>query len=353
MYKVAMRATMTMPSGAASYPRLRYMGSKQRLLPWLHQTFATLPFDSALDLFSGGGSVAYLLKSMGKRVIANDFLEFAHHLALATIENSNTTISAADAVAICAQGAHGSFIQRTFDGIFFNPEDLRFLDRVSGNLPGVSCPYARAILQASLTRACMKKQPRGVFTVSGRNYDDGRRDLKVSLEVHFLESIRVFNELVFDNGFANVAVRADALSAAVGPVDLVYMDPPYVPKSDDNCYVKRYHFLEGLASYWTAPGTEIDTRSRVRKIPKRFTPFSYRRTAPEAFDAMFRRHADSTLALSYSSNGYPDLESLVGMMRRYKPHVDVVQRQHRYHFGTHARVTQARTVVSEYLIVGR
>lgn len=354
MYKVAMRATMTMPSGAALYPRLRYMGSKHRLLSWLHQTFAALPFDSALDLFSGSGSVAYLLKSMGKRVIANDFLEFAHHLALATIENCRTTIGAADAVAVCrADGAHGSFIQRTFDGIFFNPEDLRFLDRVSGNLRGVTCPYTRAILQASLTRACMKKQPRGVFTVSGHNYDDGRRDLKLSLEEHFKESIGLFNERVFDNGCPNSAVRSDALSATVGPVDLVYMDPPYVPKSDDNCYVKRYHFLEGLASYWTAPGTEIDTRSRVRKIPKRFTPFSYRRTAPEAFDAMFRRHADSTLVLSYSSNGYPDLESLVRMMRRYKPHVDVVQRQHRYHFGTHARVTQARTLVSEYLIVGR
>jgi DNA adenine methylase/adenine-specific DNA-methyltransferase len=33
-------------------------------------------------------------------------------------------------------------------------------------------------------------------------------------------------------------------------VDLVYLDPPYVPRSDDNCYMKRYHFLEGLSCYW-------------------------------------------------------------------------------------------------------
>lgn len=353
MYKVAMRPAAPMPSGAALYPRLRYMGNKQRLLPWLHQAFARLTFDSALDLFSGSGSVAYLLKSMGKRVVANDFLEFAHHLAIATVENAGTRVGPEEAAAICrARGPHASFIQRTFDGIFFNPEDLRFLDRVSANLRTVCDRPTRAILQASLTRACMKKQPRGVFTVSGRNYDDGRRDLKVSLEQHFLESIALFNGLVFDNGCANVAVRSDALAVAVGPVDLVYLDPPYVPRSDDNCYVKRYHFLEGLASYWTAPGTEIDPSSRVKKIPKRFTPFSYRRTALDAFDTVFRRHADSTLVLSYSSNGYPDLESLVQMMRRYKPHVDVVQRQHRYHFGTHARVAGARAVVSEFLIVG-
>ena len=33
-------------------------------------------------------------------------------------------------------------------------------------------------------------------------------------------------------------------------VDLVYLDPPYVPRADDNCYIKRYHFLEGLSTYW-------------------------------------------------------------------------------------------------------
>jgi DNA adenine methylase/adenine-specific DNA-methyltransferase len=214
----------------------------------------------------------------------------------------------------------------------------------------VEGPHRRALVRASLTRACMKKQPRGVFTVSGRNYDDGRRDLRMTLREHFEESLALFNGLVFDNGCRNEAIRGDALSLEVGDVDLVYLDPPYVPRADDNCYVKRYHFLEGLASYWTAPGTEIVRSSRVRKIPKRFTPFSYRRTAAAAFDTMFKRYAESTLVLSYSSNGYPDVKALVDLMRRYKRHVDVVERPHRYHFGTHARAT--RNIVAEYLIIG-
>ena len=334
-----------------AYPQLRYMGSKHRLLPWLQQTFTQLRFESALDLFSGSGTVAYLLKAMGKRVMANDFLEFAYHLAVATVENSTTTLDAADAERLCrARGPHALFITRTFDGIFFSRDDLRFLDVVSANLRELAGRHARALVHASLTRACMKKQPRGVFTVSGRNYDDGRRDLRLTLEAHFRESLALFSGLVFDNGWRHTAVRGDALTLDAGPADLVYMDPPYVPRADDNCYVKRYHFLEGLASYWTAPGTEIDQTSRVKKIPKRFTPFSYRRSAPDAFDALFRRYADSTLVLSYSSNAYPDLASLVTMMRRYKPHVDVLQRPHRYRFGTHARA--ARNVVAEYLIIG-
>jgi len=135
-------------------------------------------------------------------------------------------------------------------------------------------------------------------------------------------------------------------------LDLVYMDPPYVPRSDDNCYIKRYHFLEGLATYWRAKDAEILESTKVKKIKKRFTPFSYRRTAVDAFDQMFRRFSGSTLVLSYSSNGYPDLETIVSLMRRYKATVEVFEREHRYHFGTHRNVAPERAMVQEYLVVG-
>ena len=190
-----------------------------------------------------------------------------------------------------------------------------------------------------------------MFTVSGdlSHYDDGRRDLRLSLEEHFLEQIEVFNAAVFDNGRRNSALRSDVFELPKRPVDLVYLDPPYVPRSDDNCYIKRYHFLEGLSCYWE--GLPIDTSTKVRKIAKRFTPFSYRRTAIEAFDRMFERFAKSTIVLSYSSNGYPDLSELERLMRKHKPRVSVFEKPHRYHFGTHANVERAS--VTEYLIVGR
>ena len=37
----------------ANYPRFRYMGSKFRLLPWIHDTLSDLPFTTATDAFSG------------------------------------------------------------------------------------------------------------------------------------------------------------------------------------------------------------------------------------------------------------------------------------------------------------
>lgn len=346
--------TRTFPDRAKRYPRLRYMGSKSKLLPWIWETVSDLEFDSALDLFSGTASVAYLFKAMGKRVVTNDFLKFAHDLATATVANNTATLSDQQVSQLCEpRRGKRAFIEKTFEGIFFTRDDLRFLDVVWSNLAALSDPRLRAVALASLTRACLKRQPRGVFTVTGVNYDDGRRDLRLPLSQHFAESVAVFNALVFDNGQENVALRGDAFSVPALDVDLVYMDPPYVPRSDDNCYIKRYHFLEGLASYWTDSGTDIVESSRVKKIPKRFTPFSYRATATDAFERMFRKFADRTIVLSYSSNGYPDLETLVGLMRRSKRHVDVVLREHRYHFGTHKGVAEERNVVDEYLIIGR
>ena len=58
--------------------------------------------------------------------------------------------------------------------------------------------------------------------------------------------------------------------------------------------------------------------TRVKKIEKPYTPFSYRKSAVDAFDRLFRLYRESIIVLSYSSNGYPDREVLEGLLRRYK-----------------------------------
>jgi DNA adenine methylase/adenine-specific DNA-methyltransferase len=337
---------------ALTYPELRYMGSKKRLLPWIGQVLSTLDFESALDPFSGTGSVGYLLKAMERRVVASDFLNFSSLIARATIENNSRQLDGSHIktlLSVCRSTPN--FIERTFQGIFYTSEDLRFLDRVSANIRRLDHPHLQALAYAALFRSCLKRQPRGVFTVSGdlSHYDDGRRDLRLSIEEHFIEQVKVFNEAVFNNGRRNKAIRSDVFALPSRGVDLVYLDPPYVPRSDDNCYIKRYHFLEGLASYWD--GLPIDMTTKVRKIEKKYTPFSYRKTAIEAFDRLFARFSKSIIVLSYSSNGFPDLEHLEALLRRYKKSVRVFDRQHRYHFGTHSNVERAK--VTEYLIVGQ
>lgn len=340
------------PERVGAFPKLRFMGSKYRLLPWLHEVLQPLEFHTALDAFSGSAAVGYLLKAMGKQVTTNDFLNFSATVARALVENSREKLDAETLKALMRYDPrHPRFIETTFRDIFFTADDLRFLDVVSWNLRGIRSAHQRAIALAALIRSCVKRQPRGVFTVAGdlANYDDGRRDLRLSLREHFVEQVATYNACVFSNGLKHRSLHGDVFEIERTDFDLVYFDPPYVPRADDNCYVKRYHFLEGLSCYWE--GLQILEESKVKKIAKPFTPFSYRRTAADAFDQLFAKFCRSTLVLSYSSNGYPDLDILVSSMRRHKRRVDVHEHTHRYHFGTHAQVR--RSVVQEYLIVGR
>jgi adenine-specific DNA-methyltransferase len=109
--------------------------------------------------------------------------------------------------------------------------------------------------------------------------------------------------------------------------------------------MKRYHFPEGLSCYWK--DRAIMEETKVKKIEKLYTPFSYRKTAIKAFDRLFSLYRDSIIVLSYSSNGFPDREELESLLRRYKTAVTAYEKPHRYHFGTHEGVERAS--VDEYL----
>ncbi|RYF37885.1 MAG: DNA methyltransferase, partial [Cytophagaceae bacterium] len=181
------------------------------------------------------------------------------------------------------------------------------------------------------------------------HYDDGRRDLRMSLEDHFVEQCAAFNNIVFDNGLKHTVKKQDVFKSDPSGIDLVYLDPPYVPRADDNCYMKRYHFVEGLSCYWQ--GLEIMEETKTKKVAKPFSAFGSRKNATDAFDRMFKIYKDSIIVLSYSSNGYPDLSELTSLMKRYKRQITVHEKSHRYHFGTHSAVS--RSEVQEYLIVGQ
>ena len=103
---------------SAHYPRLRYMGSKYRLIPHLAEVFAEIGGRTALDAFSGSGVVSYALKCLGYEVTANDFLNFPSIIATAAVANQTAQLSEADLETICGPAADDrDFIQRTFDGL--------------------------------------------------------------------------------------------------------------------------------------------------------------------------------------------------------------------------------------------
>lgn len=344
-------ATTAASVTATLYPRIRYMGSKYRLLPHLAEAFSDAGGSTALDAFSGSGVVSYLLKRQGFAVTANDMLEFPGVLASATVVNQRTRLTSAEIATITGPPADDrSFIQDTFDGVFFTAEDRAFLDSAWSHIERLSGDR-RALAISALVLSAARKQPRGVFTISGdlSHYDDGRRDLQLSLREHFIERAASYNDAVFEGAPAAVTQQqAETLDA--GRYDVVYLDPPYAPPSDDNCYVKRFHFLEGLSRYWQGDTLMLDTKTK--KLPKPRTVFSSKRTIVEAFRTTFHQFRDSgTIVLSYGSNALPDAGTLTTLLREVKSEVEVRQIPHKYHYGTHKSAT--RRAVNEYIFLAR
>jgi adenine-specific DNA-methyltransferase len=336
---------------ASLYPRIRYMGSKYKLLPHLAAVFAEVGGQTALDAFSGSGVVSYLLKRQGFAVTANDMLQFPGVLASAAVVNNATLLTADDVARITSPAADDrAFIRETFTGIFFTPDDLAFLDSAWSHIATLDGDK-RALAISALVLSAARKQPRGVFTISGdlSNYDDGRRDLRISMRDHFTEHVQDYNRAVFAGPPAQVT-RQEASQLDTRPYDVVYLDPPYAPPSDDNCYVKRFHFLEGLSRYWD--GDTLMMGTRTKKLPKPVTGYSNKRTIVEAFRDTFKRFRDSgAIVLSYGSNALPDKETITDLLREVKRDVEVRAIPHTYHYGTHQAA--ARRSADEYIFIAR
>ena len=325
------------------------MGSKYKLVPHLAGVFTGIGGSRALDAFSGSGVVSYLLKSLGYQVTANDFLNFPSVITRATVVNQGETLSDDEVEMICGPAADDrDFIQRTFSGLYFPGEDLRFLDSAWSHIDQLASPK-RDLAISALVLSAARKQPRGVFTITDLRYDDGRRDLRLSLREHFRERAAEYNRVVFDSGQPCQSMSGDVFDIDPRGYDLVYLDPPYAPPKDDNCYIKRYHFLEGLSVYWR--GQTIMENTKTRKLPKRYTPFSYKHTITDALRRTFKQFRDSTIVLSYSSNAVPGAEVIEGLLREIKDDVEVRLIDHKYSFGTHSAAQ--RREASEYLFIGR
>jgi len=333
------------------YPPTRFMGSKRKLLGEIWNVASRFEFDTAVDLFSGSGIVGYMFKSHGKTVISNDYMAMSATFTKAMIENNTITLPMEEAEKLLIQqGEIDHFVSDTFQGLYYTDEENELIDILRPNIAAINDQYKRAIAMTSLIRACTKKRPRGIFTYTGHRYDDGRKDLQKTLSQQFLEAVEAVNNAIFDNHKANKSINGDAMALSIPTPDLVYIDPPYYSPLSDNEYVRRYHFIEGLARDWK--GVEIQEHTKTKKFKSYPTPFSTKEGAYNAFDKLFSKFSDSILIVSYSSNSLPTQEDMVALMKKYKEHVEVIPVDYKYAFGNQADAKTHRNSVQEYLFVG-
>ena len=340
-----------LPQQVSAYPPTRFMGSKSKLLSEIWSVVSQFNVNTVVDLFSGSGVVGYMLKAQGKAVVSNDYMAMSATFTKAMIENNTVTLPLEEAKELLvAHKESDHFVATTFKGLYYSDEENDLIDTLRTNIAAIRDQYKQAIAMTSLIRACLKKRPRGIFTYTGHRYDDGRQDLKKSLSQQFLESVEALNKSIFDHGKSNFSKHGDAMDLKVENADLVYIDPPYYSPLSDNEYVRRYHFVEGLARDWK--GVEIQEHTQTKKFKSYPTPFSTRKGAADAFDKLFKKFANSILVVSYSSNSQPTQDEMVAIMAKYKEHVEVIPIDYKYSFGNQSDAKTHRNTVQEYLFVG-
>ena len=336
---------------AKKYPSTRFMGSKEKILEHIWAVASRFEFDSVLDLFSGSGVVSYMFKSHGKKVISNDYMSMSHSFTKALIENNSTTLTETDLEIIFnPKNKKDNFVEKKFSGLYFKKEDNIFIDTIRGSVYNLENEYKKHLIISCLTRACLKRRPRGIFTYTGFRYDDGRRDLQLSLKEHFLEAVDLYNNAVFDNRKSNFSYNENSLDFKE-TADLVYLDPPYYSKHSDNDYIRRYHFVEGLAQDWD--DVNFQEHTKTKKFLSYDSPFRKKETTYQAFEQLIEKYSSKILLISYSSNSLPDKDDLMDMMRRHFDNVEVVGIDYKYSFGNQShKIDNNNNDVSEYIFIG-
>jgi len=294
-----------------------------------------------LDAFSGTCAVAYEFKKREKKVTCNDFLRSSYYTALALVENSQVTLSDDEICYVLSRHhdiQYPTFIQDTFQGIYYTDMENAWLDMAITNIQRMSNRYKRALALHALFQSCLIKRPFNLF--HRNNLYLRLADVKRSFHNDktwgrpFPEYFRRFaleaSTRVFSNGSENRAWNFDALSTPENNFDLVYVDPPYVsPNGRALDYHHIYHFLEGLCDYDHWP-EGIDYTSEHLRLKPKPNPWGKKLSAERAFDDLFKRFQDSILIVSYRSPGYPSRSTLKNLLEQYKRNVTIRMKRCNY-----------------------
>lgn len=333
-----------------AFPTTRFMGSKEQLLGSLWNVIGAFAPRRVLDLCSGSGVVSYMLKAQGCSVIANDQMAMANVIAEATISNSHHAMTDIDIDIISGGRIYNGMIWNIYDNIYYEREDVAFLDHARLYIHELESSK-RAIALAALIRACLKRRARGIFTYTGQRYDDGRKDLKLTLSEHFGIAVRQINGAVFDNGtFCSSTCVDISLGFPDAKVDLVYLDPPYFSPLSDNDYVRRYHFTEALARDWQ--GIELQEGTKTRKFRNYPNPFRTELLSAQTIERTLEHYAGVPIVLSYSSNSLPSAAAIKRIIMRQRQSCKLVEVDHRYSFGNQSTAQRPiRNKVKELIFI--
>jgi adenine-specific DNA-methyltransferase len=345
-----------------------YIGNKRKLLPLIARAVAKTGVKSGTfaDLTTGTTVVARLAKTLGFRVLANDWEPYSYEIALGTV-----TLNAQPAFASLG-GAEQVFARLNtldpIDGYIAqhlcpaddespDPERERmFFTRANGGRidaireqiarwdeDGSLSAAERAYIFASLVYAVSYvSNTSGVF----KGFHHGWGGKTSTALYRILSRATLQPPVLLDNGENNLSTREDVqlLAARLPDVlgerpDIAYLDPPY----NQHPYGSNYHVLNTVV-LWDKPRLNPSTlvdgkkhdKSAIRRDwrTERRSPYNHEHRALSALHSLVTSVEARWLLVSYSTDGNISLRDLLGTLAA-RGHLDVVANSYkRYRVST-------------------
>jgi adenine-specific DNA-methyltransferase len=352
-----------------TFPSTRFQGSKRKLAAWIYDNIRDLDFNSALDAFGGTGTVSYLLKRMGKKVMYNDILKSNCTSASALIENNSIRLTTEEIDSLCSYrkaNAKKGFVSTTFNQCYFTQAENLWLDYIINylqmNNDGTKeYSYKQCLIHHALFQTLLCKRPFNMFhrknlhlrTARVTRSFGNKTTWETPIRLLFRRFLEEANKCVFSGRQPCKVTNKDVFCITDSRHDLVYLDPPYLSRYGNNetaDYRSIYHFLEGMAHNDKWPQM-VNYSSPIRSLRNNSpNPWINKNLNQKAFDLMFDRFAKSILVISYKSNGIPSINTITRMLKRHGRTVRTVSRQHTYAL---MKPSSERYPNREYLIISQ
>lgn len=305
------------------------------------------------DPFAGSGVVSRFAKTLGFRVIANDWEPYSETInkayistnqppafrslggMAAAIDKLNELSGEVGYIASHYCPAREDTYDTVRERMFYTPHNGRRIDAVREQIfrwrqdnvideAEEACLLAPLIYQASY---CSNTS--GVF----KGFHKGWGGSTQTAWYRIKSKLTLREPVLFDNGLQNLVFREDASALADRiTCDIAYLDPPY----NQHQYGSNYHLLNTIA-LWDKPeipphisDNGARDKAAIRKDWRtlRRSPYCYTSTALEAFRDLVMRLRAGHLLVSYSTDGIIGVEDLLRTLAE-RGALRIVRRQYK------------------------
>lgn len=354
-----------------------YLGNKRKLIPLIRRAIDATGMRTGTfyDAFAGSTVVARLAKTLGFRVIANDWEPYSSHIAqcyvarnrppmftaLGGMDAAFQRLNSLDPVRGYIAAHYCPMDDERYDPdterMFYTQENGRRIDAIREEIASwagsgmIGSDEESVLLSSLIYRSAYCSNTSGVFKGFHRGWGGATKTAWYRIR----STLTLSPPILWDNGQKNLVYRADANSLLDEvECDIAYLDPPY----NQHQYGSNYHLLNTIA-LWDKPavGTSFETRHRTNGKSairddwrrERRSRYCYRSSALDAFGTLIRGLNARHILVSYSTDGIVPFDALLGLLSGRGSLSVVTERYRRYRVSSQRPSSRSHNI--EFVIV--